>query len=281
MNKENFSLKNIFKRFKLKISLTLFLVTLESVILLLFPLFIGFAINDFLKGEYIGLIRLGILGLTSLLIGSGRRFFDTRNYSSIYVIISSEFVARQRKKKISTSKTNARVGLLAELVEFLENSFPEIMINVIGLVGTLIILLFINKIIFVACLLVMVLIILVYAITTKKNIVFNKNYNDVLEKQVDEISKKNYKTEKHFANLMRCNIKLSDLETINFAIIWFFMIALLLFSIKTAVVGGIIEYGTIFSIIMYVYGYIENSLTLPLYYQELIRLREISQRLNK
>ena len=80
---------------------------------------------------------------------------------------------------------------------------------------------------------------------------------------------------------MRWNIKLSDLETINFSIIWFFMIALLLFSIKSSVVGGIVEYGTIFSIIMYVFGYIENSLTLPLYYQQLVRLKEISERLNE
>lgn len=281
MNKENISLKNIFKRFKLKISFTFFLVIIESIILLLFPLFIGFAINDFLKQEYAGIFYLGLLGFASLLIGAGRRFFDTRSYSSIYTIISSEFVDRERKKGSSVSQTNARVGLLAELVEFLENSFPEIMINLIGLVGTLIILAFISKIIFISCLVVTILIIVVYALTTKRNIYLNKNYNDVLEKQVENISRKNYKIEKHFTNLMRWNIKLSDLETINFSIIWFFMIALLLFSIKSSVVGGIVEYGTIFSIIMYVFGYIENSLTLPLYYQQLVRLKEISERLNE
>ena len=79
---------------------------------------------------------------------------------------------------------------------------------------------------------------------------------------------------------MKWNIKLSDLETINFSIIWFFMISLLIFSIKTASENAL-EYGTVFALIMYVFEFIENSLTLPLYYQNLIRLKEISNRLNQ
>ena len=58
------------------------------------------------------------------------------------------------------------------------------------------------------------------------------------------------------------------------------MIGLLLFAIKTSA-ENTLEYGIIFSLIMYVFDFMENALTLPLHYQQLIRLKEISNRLNK
>ena len=280
MNKKNISLLNIFKRFKLKINFTLTLSFLESIIFLLFPLFIGFAINDLLKSEYTWLIYLGLLGIASLVVGAGRRFFDTRAYAYVYEEISTELVEKERKKEISVSKTNARVGLLNEFVEFFENSFPEILTSFIGLFGTLFILFFLSKFIFFGCLFMIILIIFVYGITSNKNLKYNKEYNDVLENQVGRISDKKFLIKNHFKNLMKWNKKLSDLETINFSIIWLFMIGLLLFSIKTASLNAL-EYGTIFALIMYVFEFIENSLTLPLYYQKLIRLKEISSRLNQ
>ncbi len=99
----------------------------ESVILLLFPLFIGFAINDLLNSKNAGLINLGLLGIVSLVTGAVRRFFDTRAYAHIYEKISSELVEKERKQEISISTTNARVGLLNEFVKFFENTFPEIL----------------------------------------------------------------------------------------------------------------------------------------------------------
>lgn len=278
--KNKVTLKNIFLRFKLRISITIFLSFLESVIFILFPLFIGYAINDLLKSEYTWLIYLGLLGFTSLIIGAGRRFFDTRIYATVYEKISTELVENEREKEIPVSKTNARVGLLTEFVEFFENLFPEILTNFLGIVGTLFVLFFLNKIIFLTCLAIVVIIVLVYGLTSNLNLKYNKNYNDILEDQVGRISDRKYPIKKHFKSLMKWNKKLSDLETINFSIIWFFMIGLLLFSIKISAENAL-EFGVIFSIVMYVFEFIENSLTLPLYYQQLIRLKEISARLGE
>ena len=275
------SLEYLLKRFRLKIACTFFLVVLDATIFLLFPLFLGFAINDLLIGEYTSLIYFALLGLASLVIGAGRRFFDTRIYASIYETISSEFVESERQKDSPVSKTSARVGLLNELVEFLEESFPLLVMNLVGLFGTLVILYYLNLAIFAGCLVVMVVIIVVYSLTTRKTINFNKNYNDVLEEQVDRIADKKYRIRPHFRSLMKWSIGLSDLETINFSIIWFFMILLLLFSLVSTVDAGIVEYGTIFSILLYVFDYMENSMNLPLYYQQLIRLKEISDRISE
>ena len=74
-NPQNFPLLRLFRRFWKKISLTTFLVVTESILDLLFPLFIGFAINSLLDKNYAGVTALGGLGVMALLIGSGRRYF--------------------------------------------------------------------------------------------------------------------------------------------------------------------------------------------------------------
>ena len=61
-----FSLTAIYRRYPFRVSLTMLLVVFESLLDLLFPLVIGWAVNDLVKGEYHGLAMLGGLGLTSL-----------------------------------------------------------------------------------------------------------------------------------------------------------------------------------------------------------------------
>ena len=56
------------------------------------------------------------------------------------------------------------------------------------------------------------------------------------------------------------------------------MIGLLVFSIG-ATAEKTIEYGTVFAIVMYVFQFLESVVSLPLYYQQWLRLREISGRL--
>ncbi len=75
---QHISIKNLVIRFKWRISFTLGLVILESVLDLFFPLLIGLAINDLIAESYGGTIHLAILGFSLLTIGTCRRFYDTR-----------------------------------------------------------------------------------------------------------------------------------------------------------------------------------------------------------
>jgi hypothetical protein len=78
---------------------------------------------------------------------------------------------------------------------------------------------------------------------------------------------------------MRWNIKLSDLETANYFVIWLGIIGLLVFAPIAAVSSGVLNYGLVFSILMYVFQYIESLVSLPYFIQKVIRLQEISGRL--
>ena len=75
----------------------------EIISAVLGELFMGIAIDDFLAGKYIGLLALAGLGLMSLLVGAGRRFYDTRIYSTI----SPEMVEREKARSGSSVRLSS------------------------------------------------------------------------------------------------------------------------------------------------------------------------------
>lgn len=81
--------------------------------------------------------------------------------------------------------------------------------------------------------------------------------------------------------LMHWNIKLSDMETLIFGIIWLGMVALIVFSVVQAAGDGSMKAGTIMATVMYVMQFAEGSGMLPLYFQKYLRLQEISHRLKQ
>jgi len=274
------SLKNLFLRFKWRVSLTLSMVLAESVIALLLPLLIGFAINDLLEQDYSGLWVLLAAGLAALVLGAARRFYDTRIYSSIYQTIACEVVAHEQANHSPISKVNARADLLTEFVEFMESAMPELLGSIIGLVGVLIIIASLNLHIFIGCLLLLVLLVVLYSLTGSFNFKLNKHYNDRLEKQVDALSSLNpRRISRHFQRLMHWNIKLSDLETLNYSVLWLGVIGLFVYSPVTLIESGQLSYGLVFSALMYVFQYTESLVVFPYHIQQFIRLQEITHRL--
>lgn len=255
---------------------------IEAILGIFYPLLIGIAINDLLKAEYQGLYWLTALGISSLLVGTFRRFYDTRVYSSIYRKTATNMVAAEHSKSRPVSTISARSNLMTEFVEFLENTLPDLLQSIIAITGVLIIVATLNAKVFFACIVLLALILIVYSLTARKNFKLNKGYNDEFEQQVKAIESNNIATSKqHFNALMRWNIALSDLETCNYFIIWSGVIALFIYTPLTIIGDGMLTYGLIFSILMYVFDYIENLATMPLHIQQAIRLKEISQRLSK
>lgn len=274
------SLPNLLVRFKWKVSLTFLLVIIESALDVFYPLFIGWAIDGAFKGDYTNLVYLGVLGFVSLSIGGLRRFYDTRVYAGIYAQIAPEMVQKEQSRGSSISTINARSSLLNEFVEFLENSMPEILRGLISLVGVLIAIATLNLSVFYACLGILLLISVIYALTGRWNYRLNANYNNQLERQVSTLEKNDATQIKlHFRKLMRWNIRLSDLETANYIIIWIGIIALLVYTPLALTADEAVTYGVVSAILMYVYGYIDNTLIFPYYIQQVIRLKEITQRL--
>lgn len=275
------SLFELFKRFKWRVSFTLAIAVIESSLMILYPLFIGYAINDLLEQSYSGLINLGLLGLASLVIGSARRLYDTRIYAGIYQQVAPELVMKEHEKDSPVSTISARTSLLTEFVEFLENAMPELLSAIIGIVGVLIIIASLDMQVFFACLGLLLLVVIVFSLSGKYHYDFNAGYNNELEQQVKVLeSGKLPPVMSHFRKLMAWNIKLSDLETFNYFIVFLGVLALFLYTPVAVIGAGVLKYGLVFSILMYVFDFIEAVIGSPLFIQQLIRLKEISQRLS-
>ncbi|MEN0006493.1 MAG: ABC transporter six-transmembrane domain-containing protein [Bacteroidota bacterium] len=271
-------IRSILYDFRWRLVVTLFLVLAEVGVSLFFPLFIGFAIRDVLVGSHQGAIQLGVLGGAALLFGAARRFFDSRLYARIYTTLADKAIGNVSKQAHSVKA--ARLSMLRELVEFMENMLPELINSSIGLLGVLMIIATLNMSVFFVGLIAALIILFVYLISSKRTIRFNTAYNDELEKQVDAISA-NATTQlpEHLHRLMQWNIKLSDLEVVNFSISWMTLLAFLVLSVVLPIEDGFTEYGALFALVMYAFQYLEYVIQLPLIYQHWLRLKEIQLRL--
>ena len=267
----------LLKRFAGRFALTLTLVVLEAAGWIFFPLVIGRAIDSVLADSTRGLYEFAILGIVTMGIAVLRRLVDSRAYARIYVTLGEEMA--ESAADSSTSTRTARLGMLREIVEFFENSLPELINSVIGLAGTVLILAALNVPVFLGCLVVALATVVLYALTGGLTIRYNQGLNDEHERQVDAVDSGDpARLAKHLRAMMRWNIRLSDLEAANFGINWVFMIALLVFAVSAATTETT-EYGAVFAIVMYVFQFVESMLMLPFFYQQWLRLREISGRL--
>ena len=267
----------LLKRFAGRFALTLSLVVLEAAGWILFPLVIGRAIDSVLADSARGLYELAILGTVTMGIAVVRRFVDSRAYAGIYATLGEEMM--EAAEGTGTSTRTARLGMLKEVVGFFENSLPELIINVLGLVGVMLVVATLSLPVFVGCLAAAIATVTLYALTGRLTIRYNEGLNDEHERQVDAVhSSDPRRLGEHLRAMMRWNIRLSDLEAANFGINWVFMIALLVFAVNAAVTETP-EYGAVFALVMYVFQFMESVMLLPLFYQQWLRLREISGRL--
>ena len=185
------SVKALITRFWKKTMLTWTLVIMEGLCLLFMPLVIGWAVDDLMDGQFKGMIQLASLCMVLLIVGAGRRFYDTRAYSDIYRQVSNELVGYENSRRTSVSKISARANLFTEFIEFLEKSLPDIINHFIGLVGTLFIIAFININVFGVCMAGTVVIVIIYLISQSRILKLNKGQNDEFERQVDVIAARN------------------------------------------------------------------------------------------
>jgi hypothetical protein len=108
---------------------------------------------------------------------------------------------------------------------------------------------------------------------------YNRALNNEHERQVDTVESGDAaRIGRHLREMMRWNIKLSDLEAGPFGVAWLFVTSLLVFSIAVSA-ENTIEYGAVFAIAVYVFRFTKSVALLPLHYQQRLRPLEISGRL--
>ena len=164
---------------------------------------------------------------------------------------------------------------------FFEQHLPEALQSGFSVIGALVLLSWLNWKISLACGLSVVVILAIYRLTENRIKQLNSDYNNRLEQQVFAIRNGSpLRLGRHFSLLARRQVRLSDIECINFALIALGLMGLLLFSFIEATQDTNAQPGDIFTLLTYVMEFYMGVFALPMVLQQLIRLNEISRRLS-
>lgn len=272
---------SIFKRFWPQISGTFALLTVENVLGVAEPLVLGIAINRLVEQDWTGLAWLAALELTFIIVGIVRRMYDTRVYTRIYAKVGSDLVAREQAKGSPITQVNARADLIKEVVDFFEQILPLSLTAGFTLIGSLVMIAFLDFRVFVVATVATVLTGLVFWIASKRIHTLNKALNNQYERQIEVFERMHASSrDRHFRRLAMWQVRLSDLESLNFGLTYLFLIAAMLFGIYDAVTRLDAPIGTVFALMTYLFQFVQSVVALPITYQQGIRTSEITQRVS-
>ncbi|ALG83785.1 ABC transporter six-transmembrane domain-containing protein [Gordonia phthalatica] len=257
------------------IGTSVLMMAAEAVGAVFAPFLIGLAIDDYLDGSYRGLITLGIVGLATAALATVRRLLDVRRYARIYEQLSADSYSADA----DLSTKSARLNMLREALDFVEHGLPMIVAAVGAFIGTLVFLAALSFPIFLAALAMAVVILLVYAMSTRRTLRLNRKLNDEFEHQVEVLQLDDRpKIRKHISMLNVWQIKLSDLDASNLAVALVLTVVLQIFAAIVAAKAGMDD-GARLAVMLYVFEFAAVSEMLPEAWQEYLGARDIVRRL--
>lgn len=274
-------IKDLIKKYKIKLAITYSLFSIEMLGSLLRPFFLGVAVNDLIKGSYGGLIVLSAVHFGWLIVGTIRHMYDTRTYSAIYTSLVTKFLSRRVAKK-DVSKLSAHSTLSREFVDFLESDLPYIIEAFYNIVGSLILLCFYEATVVFICFGILIPVLFISYFYGKKMKRLTELKNDELEKQVSVIAIGNEETiHNHYNKLRGWQIKISDKEAWNFGVIELMVLIVLGSSLilSTSVFGAGVLAGNLIGIYNYVLKFVGGLDTIPYVVQRFSTIRDIAKRI--
>lgn len=266
---------------KMRLGITYLLFSLEMTGALLRPFFLGMAINDLMEHSYRGLILLSAIHFSWLVIGTLRHRYDTRTYSAIYTSLVTHFLSRKIKPK-EVSKLSAHSTLAKEFVDFLEFDLVYIIEAAYNILGSMILLFFYQSSVVLLCLSILLPVMFISYWYGKKMKRLTQLKNDELEKQVNIISSGDkYAIQKHFNNLRKWQIRISDQEAWNFGLMELMVMIVIALSllITNQVSGTTVLAGNIIGMYTYILKFVSGLDTIPYTVQRITALNDITQRI--
>jgi len=274
-------LKRIFLKHKWRLLLTYTLFALEMLGSLLRPFFLGEAVNGLIKGSYHGLIILAAAHLGYILIGTIRHMFDTRTYTAIYTSLVTRMLSRHFDDS-EVSKLSAHSGLAREFIDFLEYDLNFIMEACYNLFGSLVLLYFYDHTVVLICLSILLPVSIISYLYGRTMQRLTRNKNDEMERQVDIISTKNVDMiKKHYLSLKGWQIKISDKEALNFGIMEFLVLVVIVVSLLVTAPGSSDKMlaGDLIGVYTYILKFVNGLDTIPYTVQRYSSLKDIAQRI--
>jgi hypothetical protein len=273
------TLSRLFRSYRGRILATYALFNLENGVRLLEPWLLGLAIDGLLRSSPWGLILLMVQHLTFLGLGTVRRMYDTRAFTSIYTDLASAMVHEQRQQNIDVSRVAARSALSREIVMFFEREIPFVFYSLSSIIGALAYLILCDGWLTASCLGLLVVVGLVSRNYARQTAVSNRQLNDRLEHEVDVIQEgQPDKVRQHYECVAFWRIRLSDQEAYNFGFLELCILGLLAVGLMRACAIET-DAGKIVAVFSYVLMFVSGIANVPMLAQQVTRLQDISRRL--
>ena len=264
------------------IALTYAVTLVENLFALAYPFTIGLAIDGLLAGH--GLVALGPLvsvWALHIVVGAARQVYDTRVFARIHAELATGTVVRQRAAGYGTAEIAARSVMTRELVDFFEREVPTMATAVIGLVGSVAMLIFYDTLtgLIVAALLLPVF--TVYRVFGRRAHALNRDLNNETEREVNLIvAGRLGPLASHFRRRGRLRVRLSNAEAASWSLVELFSIgAVVLMLLRSTSLPGI-GAGELYAMLAYVWRVLEGLDQVPMLVQRLGRLVDIRRRLD-
>jgi ABC-type multidrug transport system fused ATPase/permease subunit len=264
------------------IALTYAVTLVENLFALAYPFTIGLAIDGLLPGH--GLVALGPLvsvWALHIVVGAARQVYDTRVFARIHAELATGTVVRQRAAGYGTAEIAARSVMTRELVDFFEREVPTMATAVIGLVGSVAMLIFYDMLtgLIVAALLLPVF--TVYRVFGRRAHALNRDLNNETEREVNLIvAGRLGPLASHFRRRGRLRVRLSNAEAASWSLVELFSIgAVVLMLLRSTSLPGI-GAGELYAMLAYVWRVLEGLDQVPMLVQRLGRLIDIRRRLD-
>ena len=272
-------LKHIGKTHRKRLIATFSLVGLENLLMLIYPVFGGWAINAVIEGNVWQAMLYGLVVLLMWLVGATRRVADTRTFTRIYTEIAVPVVLEQRQREVPHSAVTARVALSREFVSFFEEHLPIAATSLVSIFGACIMLLGLEF--WVGVLAVGVLALFLWLLprfaAISENLYFR--LNNCLERDNHFIQKGNERQlYQHYGLVARLRVLISNREASGYLCIGVAMSILFGFAFVHMTLKGFGNAGHIYSVSTYLWMFAMSLDDVPRLVEQYSNLKDIGQR---
>ncbi len=268
------------KQQSVPIAFTYFLSFLENLFELAYPWAIGVAVNGLVAGQTALIWPLIAIWVGHIAVGAFRQLYDTRLFSRLNARMARKTVRDQREDEATVSEISARVEMIEELIEFLEEEMPVFLAMIVGLVGSLVFLAFYDLGSGLVMLGLMIPIIVINTIAGRRAYRNNVALNTQWEKQVQVISDPRPRRWKvHFGRMAKWRVRLSDLDAMSWSLAQVCALVAVVIVLYRAATAQDPMVGDIFAILAYALRIEERIDDVPTIVQQIGRLIDIRRRI--
>ena len=272
-------LKHISQTHHRKLITTFSLVGLDNLLLLVYPVFGGWAINAVMEGNVWQAMLYGVVVLLMWIIGAARRADDTRTFTKIYTEIAVPVVLEQRKREVPHSAITARVALSREFVSFFEEHLPIAATSLVSIFGACMMLLILEF--WVGVLAVALLALFLWLLSRFAAISENLYFrlNNRLERDNHLIRDGNkHQFYRHYGWAAKLRVLISNREALGYLSIGIAMSVLFGFAFIHMTLKGYGSVGHIYSVSTYLWMFAMSLDDVPRLVEQYSNLKDIGQR---